>query len=161
MSLIDSAHGATAGGEVTVPDGTTGYLVGAGYGDITPEVGVIGTPVIDPASGTLYVVSKSMDPAGTTFYQRLHAIDVTTGSEKANSPTAIQGTYPGTGDGTTTTTFSALYENQRAGLALVNGTVYIAWAAHEDKRPTTVGSWAIPTALRASRRCRSSTSRRT
>jgi hypothetical protein len=134
VSLIDTNHGANAG-EVTVPSGTTGNLVGVGYGDITPEVGVIGTPVIDPSSGTLYVVSKSMNPAGTAFYQRLHAIDVTTGNEKANSPVLIQGTYPGTGDGTATTTFAARYENQRAGLALINGTVYIAWAAHEDAAP--------------------------
>jgi hypothetical protein len=134
VSLIDTAHGANAG-EVTVPSGPTGNLVGAGYGDITPETGVIGTPVIDSSSGTLYVVSKSMDSAGTTFYQRLHAIDVTTGNEKTGSPILIQGTYPGTGDGTTTTTFNARYELQRAGLALVNGSVYIAWAAHEDELP--------------------------
>jgi Putative Ig domain len=134
VSLIDGAHGAGAA-EVTVPSGTTGYQVGNGYGDITPEVGVIGTPVIDSSSGTLYVVSKSMDPAGPDFYQRLHAIDVTTGNEKANSPVLIQGTYPGTGDNTTTTTFSAHYENQRTGLALINGSVYVAWAAHEDAPP--------------------------
>jgi hypothetical protein len=134
VSLIDTAHGANSG-EVTVPAGTAGNKVGVGYGDITPEVGVIGTPVIDPTSGTLYVVSKSMDSTGTYFYQRLHAIDVTTGNEKTNSPMLIQGTFPGTGDGTTITTFVARYENQRAGLALVNGTVYIAWAAHEDAAP--------------------------
>jgi Putative Ig domain len=134
VSLIDTAHGANSG-EVTVPSGTTGHLVGVGYGDITPEVGVIGTPVIDSSSGTLYVVSKSMDPTGTNFYQRLHAIDVTTGSEKAHSPVLIQGTFPGSGDKTTTTTFSARQENQRAGLALISGTVYVAWAAHEDASP--------------------------
>jgi hypothetical protein len=137
VSLIDTNHGANAG-ELTVPSGPagTGNLVGAGNGDITPETGVIGTPVMDPSSGTLYVVSKSMDSTGTYFYQRLHAIDVTTGNEKAaNSPILIQGTYPGTGDGSTTTTFVARYELQRTGLALINGTVYIAWAAHEDTLP--------------------------
>ena len=55
---------------------------------------MIGTPVIDSSSGTLYVVSKSMNPAGTTFYQRLHAIDVTTGNEKANSPMLIRAPTP-------------------------------------------------------------------
>ena len=134
VSLIDSAHGANLG-EVPVPSGPSNHLVGEGDGDITPEVGVIGTPVIDASSGTLYVVSKSMNTAGTIFYQRLHAIDVTTGSEKSNSPLLIQGTYPGTGDGSATTTFSARQENQRSGLALVNGTVYIAWASHEDTSP--------------------------
>ena len=140
VSLIDTAHGANTG-EVTVPSGPTDYLVGQSYGDLTPETGVIGTPVIDSASGTLYVVSKSMDATGTYFYQRLHAIDVTTGNEKAGSPILIQGTYPGTGDSTlpggsaTMTTFNARYELQRTGLALINGSVYIAWASHEDAPP--------------------------
>jgi Putative Ig domain len=130
-SLIDTSHGGT-GGEGTVPSGPTGFKVGSGGGDITPEVGVIGTPVIDPATNTLYVVSKSMNPAGTTFYQRLHAIDPTTGDEKTGSPVTIAASFPGTGAGGTTVPFSPQLQNQRAGLAFVNGTVYIAWAAHED-----------------------------
>ena len=140
-----------------MPAGPTGYLVGDGSGDITPEVGVIGTPVIDASSGTLYVVSKSMNPAGTTFYQRLHAIDVTTGLEKANSPIPSQGTYPGIGDGTTTTTFSARYENSARGLALINGSVYIAWAAHEDARPYYGWLMGYTYGPRASRKSRCST----
>jgi hypothetical protein len=134
VSLIDAAHGA-ASGETTVPSGPTGYLVGQGSGDITPEVGVTGTPVIDPVTGILYVVSKSVDSTGTMFYQRLHAIDLASGNEKSGSPVVIAATYPGTGDGGTTTTFSARQQNQRSGLALVNGTVYIAWASHEDTSP--------------------------
>lgn len=134
VSLIDAAHGGTSG-ETTVPSGVTGNLVGQGTGDITPEVGVTGTPVIDPASGILYVVSKSVNAAGTAFYQRLHAIDTATGKEKSASPVLIQGTYPGTGDGGSADTFSAQQENQRAGLALINGTVYIVWASHEDNPP--------------------------
>ena len=134
ISLIDTNHGATSG-EVTVPSGVPGYLVGGGYGDITPEVGVTGTPVIDPASSTLYVVSKSMNSEGTSFYQRLHAIDLATGSEKSGAPVTIAATYPGTGDGGSTDTFNPRQQNQRAGLAFVNGTVYIAWASHEDTAP--------------------------
>jgi hypothetical protein len=130
-ALISTAHGGTSG-EVTVPAGPTGYKVGSGDGDITPEVGVIGTPVIDPSTNTLYVVSKSMNAAGTTFYQRLHAIDPTTGNEKTGSPVTIAATFPGTGDGGTTVTLSPQLENQRSGLAFVNGAVYIAWASHED-----------------------------
>ncbi|MGA2564679.1 MAG: PQQ-dependent sugar dehydrogenase [Steroidobacteraceae bacterium] len=134
VSLIDSNHGGTSG-ETTVPSGPTGHLVGSGDGDISPEVGVIGTPVIDPDSGTLYVVSKSVNSAGNVFYQRLHAIDVTTGSELPGSPVLIAGTYPGSGDGGSTDTFNPRQENQRSGLALVNGVVYIAWASHEDTSP--------------------------
>jgi hypothetical protein len=136
-NLIDTNHGANAG-EMTVPSGTTNYLVGSGYGDITPEVGVIGTPVVDPASRTLYVVSKSVDSATKkNFYQRLHAIDLATGNEKPGSPVSITSstTYPGTGDGGSTVKFNPRQEGQRAGLALVNGTVYIAWASHEDAAP--------------------------
>jgi hypothetical protein len=119
-------------GETTVPAGPTGNLVGAGDGDITPEVGVTGTPVIDPATNTLYVVSKSVNSARTMFYQRLHAIDPTSGNEKTGSPVTIAGTFPGTGDGGTTIAFSSQLNNQRCGLSFVNGVVYIAWSSHED-----------------------------
>lgn len=134
VSLIDISHGGT-GDETTVPAGPTGNLVGKGYGDLTPEVGVTSTPVIDPASGTLYVVSKSMNAAGTDFYQRLHAIDITTGAEKPGSPVDIAASFPGTAAGGTTVPFDPRDENQRAGLVLVNGTVYIAWGSHEDQLP--------------------------
>lgn len=130
VSLIDAAHGASAG-ETTVPGG----LLGNGYGDIQPEIGVTGTPVIDPVAGILYVVSKSVNSAQTTFYQRLHAIDLTTGNEKPGSPVLITATVPGTGYDSTSPSFSAGQENQRPGLALANGNVYIAWASHGDQDP--------------------------
>jgi len=131
VNLLDSAHGGTSG-ETAVPSGLPGYLVGAGGGDIQPLVGVTGTQVIDPTTNTLYVVSKSVIASGPTFFQRLHAIDLATGNENFSGPATIAATYPGTGDGTSTTTFVPQLENQRPGLALVNGTVYIAWASHED-----------------------------
>lgn len=130
VNLIDATHGGSAG-ETSVP----GNLVGQGFGDIQPEVGVTGTPVIDPAKSILYVVTKSVNAGHTAFYQRLHAIDLATGTEKPGSPVTIAGVYPGTGDHGSTVTFNAQGENQRAGLALVNGIVYIAWAAHEDAAP--------------------------
>jgi hypothetical protein len=134
VSLIDAAHGGSAG-ETTVPSGMRGYLVGLGEGDISPEVGVTGTPVIDPVSGTLYVVSKSVDIGANAFYQRLHAVDLASGGEKAGSPVTLSGTYPGTGDGGAVVGFNPQTENQRAGLALINGIVFISWAAHEDAPP--------------------------
>ena len=91
VSLVDGAHGGVAG-ETAVPSA----LVGGGFG-IQPEIGVTGTAVIDPAKSILYVVAKSVNPAHTTYYQRLHAIDLATGGEKTGSPITITGTYPGTG----------------------------------------------------------------
>jgi hypothetical protein len=134
-SLIDTNHGGNAG-ETSVASGKTGNQVGSGIGDMQPEVGITGTPAIDPSTNTLYVVSKSVNSGGTTFYQRLHAIDMTTGNEKSSgSPVTITGSAPGTGDGGSTVAFNSQQENQRAGLTLVNGTVYIIWASHEDTPP--------------------------
>jgi hypothetical protein len=130
ISLIDVAHGGSSG-ETSVPS----KLLGAGFVLIQPEIGVSGTPVIDASSGILYVVSKSINAAQTTFYQRLHAIDITTGKEKTGSPVIIAATYPGTGDGGSAVAFNAKQQAQRSGLALVNGTVYIAWGSNEDISP--------------------------
>ena len=129
-NLIDKTHGETSGERAV-----SGTLVGRHDGDLLPEIGITGTPVIDPARAVLYVVSKSMYSAGTSFYQRLHAIDLATGAEKAGSPINIAATYPGTGDGGSQVTFNARTQHQRAGLALVNGVVYIAWGSHEDRAP--------------------------
>lgn len=134
VALLDTAHGGQSG-ETPVPSYGPNALVGGGSGDIAPEVGVTGTPVIDPSTETLYVVSKSVDSTGTNFYQRLHAIDILNGSEKFAGPATIAGTFPGSGDGTTTTTFVPRQQNQRPGLALSNGIVYIAWSSHEDNPP--------------------------
>jgi Putative Ig domain len=135
VSLIDTAHGGNAAGETSVPAGYTGYLVGQGLGNLAPEAGITSTPVIDPSSGIIYVVTKSVVTGTTNIFQRLHAIDITTGNEKAASPATVSGSVPGSGSGGSTVTFSAQTENQRAGLALVNGTVYIAWGSHEDAPP--------------------------
>jgi hypothetical protein len=132
--LTDTAHGGSAS-ETSVPSGPPSNLVGAGFGDISPEVGVTGTPVIDPATNILYLVSKSVIASGPTFFQRLHALDLTTGLEKlnGNKPVTISATFPGNFDGGSTVAFDPRNENQRPGLALVNGVVYISWAAHEDQ----------------------------
>jgi len=100
--------------------------------DINPEIGITGTPVIDPASQTLYVVSKAK--VGGRLVQQLHALDITTLAEKFGGPTEIQATSPGTapdGDGALVT-FNPSAEHQRPGLALDNGHVLITWASHCD-----------------------------
>ena len=137
-NLLDSSHGGTPG-ETSVPSGTSNRLVGAGYGDIAPEVGVTGTPVIDSSSGTIYVVSKSAVSNALPIYQRLHALNLTTGAEKTGGPVSISSsiTVTGNGDGSVNgqVPFNTQTENQRAGLALVNGVVYVSWASHEDEDP--------------------------
>jgi len=72
-----------------------------GCGDLTPVIGVTGTPVIDPGTNTLYVVAntKEGDPTTPSYVQRLHALDIATGAEKFGGPVAIAAAVPGTGDG--------------------------------------------------------------
>jgi hypothetical protein len=130
ISLIDGAHGG-ASGETPVPNS----LIGSGYGDIAPEIGVTGTPVIDPSTNTLYVDAKSVDSTQTVFYHRLHAIDLATGNEKSGAPILVTGSVAGSGDGGSTVTFNTRQEHQRAGLTLVNGTIYVPFSGHEDKSP--------------------------
>jgi hypothetical protein len=126
-------------GEAPVPAGTSGNLVGRGAGDITPAVGVTGTPVIDPSTNppTLYVVSKSYTTTGPTFYQRLHAIAVTTGNELLGGPVPISASVAGTAPDASggQVAFNPQTQNQRAALALVGNVVYVCWGAHEDQQP--------------------------
>ncbi len=103
-----------------------------GTGDISNEIGIVGTPVIDPSTKTIYVVSKSKN--GGTFHQRLHALSLVDGSEKFSGPQEINFTSGGH-------TFNPLRQNERCGLALVNGVVYIAYASHGDQ-PTYYG-WVV------------------
>lgn len=95
--------------------------------DVLGEYGVTGTPVIDPASRTIYLVSKTKENG--VFVQRLHAMSIQTGAEQAGSPVVIQGSVP---RGTGTVTFNPQFENQRGGLVLSNGGLYITWASHCD-----------------------------
>jgi hypothetical protein len=112
-------------GATPVPCGDTGEC-----GDIPSEIGITSTPVIDPSSQTLYLVAKTKE--GTNYVQRLHALDITTGAEKFGGPVVIQASVPGEGDGTNAVSFNPLRENQRTGLLLNNGGVYLGFGAHGD-----------------------------
>jgi hypothetical protein len=112
-----------------------------GCGQITPEIGVTSTPVIDPKAGphgTIYVVAMSKDGSGN-YHQRLHAVDVTTGAEEFGGPQNIQASFPGTGDNSSggNVVFAPGQYAERAGLLLLNGVVYTGWTSHCDARPYT------------------------
>ena len=113
---------------------------------ITPEIGITSTPTIDPTAGTLYLVamSKRVEGGATTYFQRIHAIDIATGADKV-APVSIDGsfTYPGKGPGTdgTLVHFDPRRYKERDALLLDNGVVYTGWASHDDYPPYT--GWVI------------------
>ena len=107
---------------------------------IAPEIGITSTPVIDPVSGTLYVLARTMERTGfttVTYWQRLHALAVTTGVEKFGGPVVIRASMRGTGTGSKggTVSFNAIKDNPRAALLLSRGSVYMAWASSCDEGP--------------------------
>ena len=123
VSFINPAAGVT-----TVPNSDIGST------DIVPEIGITATPVIDPATGTIYIVAKTKETIGPSlnYVHRLHALDVTTGLEQSNSPVVIQATVPGNANSGTTVTFNSLRQLGRPGLALFNGIVYLSFGSHGD-----------------------------
>jgi len=112
---------------------------GGFYNDFSGNMGIVGTPVIDSTTNTMYVVARSVDTSGgvQNANQYLHALDITTGAERANSPVLITAMVSGTGDGSVagSVSFNSLHQNQRSSLLLLNGIVYIAWGAHCDWGP--------------------------
>jgi hypothetical protein len=131
-------------GVKTVPCADTGEC-----GDIPTEIGITGTPVIDQATGTLYLVAKTKK--GGNYLQRLHALEITTGAEKFGGPVTIQASVLGSGEGSQggQLPFDTLRENQRPALVLSNGVLYIGWGSHGDQHPW--HGWVMaynPTTLR-------------
>ncbi|HEY5232614.1 MAG TPA: FN3 associated domain-containing protein, partial [Verrucomicrobiae bacterium] len=116
-------------------------------GNIYPVVGCTATPVIDPATGTMYVeaFTKETSGANVNYVHRLHALDITTGLERTNfnSPAVISCTnYPGTGtpgqndvDGSGHILWNGLRETCRPALLLANGMVYLCYASPGDHPP--------------------------
>jgi len=115
--------------------GTPANLHSANFGclDMNGGIGIVGTPVIDKQRGVVYVVAltkagvpaAAVDaPLGTGFTQRLHALDLATGADMLESPVTIKAD-----------SFSPLMQNQRPGLMLANGLVYIGYASHCDREP--------------------------
>jgi len=109
----------------------------AGCALVIPDVGILGTPVIDPATGTIYLVTNTKTTSGAPFHQRLHALDIATGNEKFGGPTEIAAVVSGTGAGSSAgqVSFDPKLNNQRPALLLQNGHVFISWASYCDFGP--------------------------
>ena len=114
------------------PDFGTRY---GSFSAILPEIGITSTPVIDLASGTLYVDTFTHE--GSAYYHKLHALVLTNGAERPGSPALVRATYPGVGVGTSNGVvhFEAKQHIQRAALTLAGGRVYLAFAGYEDTNP--------------------------
>ncbi len=113
-------------------------------GQVTPEIGITATPVIDLTAGshgTIYVVAMSKN--GGEYYQRLHALDLTTGAEEFGGPVTVQASYPGTGANSSNgrIVFDPKQYKSRPGLLLLGGIVYTSWGSHCDINPYT--GWLI------------------
>jgi hypothetical protein len=116
-----------------------------GCDQVTPEIGITATPVIDPGAGphgTIYVVAMSRNGSGD-YFQRIHALDMTTGAEEFGGPATINASFPGKGDNSNglMVIFDPAQYKERPGLLLLNGTVYTFWSSHCDARPYT--GWII------------------
>jgi hypothetical protein len=116
-----------------------------GCGQITPEIGITSTPVIDRSRGThgtIFVVAMSKDSGGA-YHQRVHALDLATGAEQLNGPTEVAASYPGTGPGSSSgrVVFAPSSHAERAGLLLLNGVIYTTWTSHCDQGAYT--GWII------------------
>ena len=127
-SMLAAAHGAAAGA-TTVSNSDIGSL------DVVPEIGINGTPAINLATNTLYLVAKTKENG--TYVQRLHAINIITGAEQPNSPVVISGAVAGTGNGSSggQLAFSSLWQMNRGALDFYNGHVYIPFGSHGDNGP--------------------------
>lgn len=110
------------------------------YTDIQPEIGILGTPVIDSSTGTLYLVAGTLAAVAngqSAPLYALHALDVTSGAERFGAPVGITGSVTGIGDASMNgiVTFDPSQHLQRTGLALANGVVYVGFGSHGDETP--------------------------
>ncbi|HEY3860903.1 MAG TPA: chitobiase/beta-hexosaminidase C-terminal domain-containing protein [Verrucomicrobiae bacterium] len=128
-SFINAAKGITA-----VPSSEVNSS------NIYPAIGITSTPVIDPATLTLYVEAKTREAttSGTNYVHRLHALDLGSGVEKFGGPVMIHPSVAGAGDGNDGAghvPFNGLRQMSRSALLLVNGVVYVTYGSHGDNAP--------------------------
>lgn len=113
-----------------------------GCGQVTPEIGITSTPVIDRTRNAIYLVAVSKTTGGN-YIHRIHALNLTTGAELFGGPTTITATYPGSGANSSngSVIFDPKQYNERPGLLQVGGTIYTTWGSHCDAGPYT--SWVM------------------
>ncbi|MEM5328163.1 PQQ-binding-like beta-propeller repeat protein [Paraburkholderia sp. JHI2823] len=113
-----------------------------GCSQISPQIGITSTPVIDRTRGAIYVVSMSKD-ATSGYHQRIHALNITTGAELFGGPTEITASYPGNGPNSSggLVAFDPKQYAERQSLLELNGTIFTAWTSHCDIAP--YNGWVI------------------
>jgi hypothetical protein len=113
-----------------------------GCGQVTPEIGITSTPVIDRGRDAIYLVAVSKTSGGN-YIHRIHALSLTTGAELFGGPTTITASYPGSGANSSNgnVVFDPSQYNERPGLLEVGGAVYTTWGSHCDGGPYT--SWVM------------------
>ncbi len=106
------------------------------YHDIDPEVGITSTPVIDLAAGTLYLDAFTHDGPGL-YRHRIHALNITNGTERPYSPVVVAASVPGVGvdSANGVVTFSAIQHLQRPALTLAGGVLYVCYSGYADTDP--------------------------
>ncbi len=111
-------------------------------GDLVPGAGITGTPVIDPAMGTMYLVALTKESG--IFHHRLHAIDLLTGGEKFGGPVEVSPTAQGTGANSQngTVAFDPKTHYQRCALLLAGGVVYIGIGSNAESDSDNHG-WVV------------------
>ncbi len=138
----DSNAGATGGllwhtnmgTSAVTPNNDYGNRYGP-YHDINPEVGITGTPVIDPVSGTIYFDVFTHE--GSQYFHRIHALDVATGAERSYAPVVVSASVPGVGVGSSggVLRLSPIQHLQRPALTLVNGILFVVFTGYADTDP--------------------------
>ena len=113
-----------------------------GCGQVTPEIGITSTPVIDRTRNAIYVVAVSKTSGGS-YIHRIHALNLTSGAELFGGPTTITATYPGSGANSSNgnVVFDPKQYNERPGLLQIGATIYTTWGSHCDAGPYT--SWVM------------------
>jgi hypothetical protein len=122
------------GTSAATPNSDFGNRYGA-YHDIRPEVGIVGTPVIDLVAGLLYVDAFTHE--GASYIHRVHALNLTNGADRVTS-VVVSASIPGTGVGSSggVLPFDPMNNGlQRPALTLAGGILYVIYSGFADTNP--------------------------